>query len=399
VSKSMFDVIVVGARVSGAPTAMLLARKGYRVLLVDRATFPKDTMSTHLIHPPGMELLCRWGLGERVIASGCPPVTAYRLDGGAFVIAGAPRMAADAPHAYAPRRMVLDAILVDAAADAGAEVRQGFTVEGLLVEDGIVRGIKGHAGTGGSVEERARLVVGADGVHSPVARWVDAPVTHEVPALEALYYSYWSGFPTGGEFQLYQRGERGLGAIPTNDDLTVVVVAWPAEEFQANRTDLQGNYLRAFETEPSFMARAASGRQETRLVGALMHNFYRRSHGPGWVLVGDAGYHKDAVTAQGITDAFRDAERVTAAIDEASGAWGSLDDALSRYEAARDAETRAMFELTCQLASNDPPSDEEVELFASIGSRGDASRDFASVIAGTMRVEAFFDPANIQRYA
>jgi flavin-dependent dehydrogenase len=394
-----FDAIVVGARVAGAPTAMLLARRGYRVLLVDRATFPSDTMSTHLVHAPGMDLLHRWGLAERVIATGCPPVTGYRLDLGPFAIAGAPRGTEAAPHAFAPRRLLLDAILVDAAAEAGADVRQGVSVDGLVVEDGVVRGIRAHDRSGAPFEERARVVIGADGVHSSVARWVDAPMTHEVPALEALYYAYWSGFPADGEFQLYTRDQRGFGVIPTNDDLTVVVVTWPVDEFEANRKDLLGNYLRAFDLEPSLAARARAGKRETRLVGARMQNFYRRSHGTGWALIGDAGYHKDAVTAQGITDAFRDAENVSGALDDAFSGRRALDEALAAYERTRDESTGPMFDLTCQLASNDPPSDDEVELFASIASREDATQDFVSVLAGTMPVEAFFDPGNLERYA
>jgi len=394
-----FDAIVVGARVAGAPTAMLLARKGYRVLLVDRATFPSDTMSTHLIHAPGVAFLHRWGLVDRVADTGCPPVTAYRLDLGPFAIAGAPRGVEAVPHAFAPRRLLLDSILVDAATEAGADVRQGVSVDGLVVEDGVVRGIRAHDRSGAPFEERAHVVIGADGVHSSVARWIDAPMTHEVPALEALYYAYWSGFPADGEFQLYTRDRRGFGVIPTNDDLTVVVVTWPVDEFEANRNDLLGNYLRAFDADPSLAERARAGRRETRLVGAKMHNFYRRSHGPGWALIGDAGYHKDAVTAQGITDAFRDAEIVSSALDDAFAGRRSQDAVLTAYERTRDESTRPMFDLTCQLASNDPPSDDEVELFASIATREDATQDFVSVLAGTMPVEAFFDPANLERYA
>src|SRR5918996_1959221 len=121
-----YDAIVVGARVAGSPSAMLLARKGYRVLLVDRDAFPSDTISTHLIHSPGMAALQRWGLADQVVASGCPPVPTYRVDFGPFAIVGQPRLAAGAPGTYGPRRIVLDQILVDAAAKAGAEIRESF---------------------------------------------------------------------------------------------------------------------------------------------------------------------------------------------------------------------------------------------------------------------------------
>ena len=163
-----YDAIVVGARCAGSPTAMLLARRGHRVLLVDRATFPSDTISTHLIHPPGVASLERWGLLDPVIATGSPPIDTYAFDFGPFTIAGAPGTD-ETPVAYSPRRTVLDKLLVDAASEAGAEVRERFTVESLVVEDGRVVGIRGHSKGGKTVTELARVVIGADGRYSLVA--------------------------------------------------------------------------------------------------------------------------------------------------------------------------------------------------------------------------------------
>ena len=164
-----FDAIVVGARCAGSPTAMLLARKGYRVLVVDRATFPSDTISTHILHPLAVGALSRWGLLERLVATGCPPIHTYAFDFGPFTIAGAPGTD-KIPVAYCPRRTVLDKLLVDAAAESGAEIREGFVVEEIVIEDGRVVGIRGRSKHGGSVTERADVVVGADGRHSMVRR-------------------------------------------------------------------------------------------------------------------------------------------------------------------------------------------------------------------------------------
>src|SRR5215203_1689276 len=136
-----FDAIIVGARCAGSPLAMLLARKGYRVLVVDRATFPSDTVSTHILHPLGAKALSEWGLLDRLAASGCPPIHTYTFDFGPFTLAGAPGTS-DAPVAYCPRRTVLDKLLVDAAAEAGAEIREGFSVEDVLIEDGCTVGIR-----------------------------------------------------------------------------------------------------------------------------------------------------------------------------------------------------------------------------------------------------------------
>jgi 2-polyprenyl-6-methoxyphenol hydroxylase-like FAD-dependent oxidoreductase len=218
-----YDVIVVGARCAGSPISMLIARRGYDVLVVDRATFPSDTISTHLIHPPGLDALQRWGLLERVVATGCPRIHTYAFDLGPFVIEGAPGHA-QSPVSYAPRRTVLDKLLVDAAAEAGAEVREGFTVDEILIDDGRVTGIRGHDKAAQSVTERARVVIGADGINSFVARSVGAEQYNEKPRLEASYYSYWSGLPMNGRFEGYDRGDRAFAAWSTNDDLTLVIV-------------------------------------------------------------------------------------------------------------------------------------------------------------------------------
>jgi flavin-dependent dehydrogenase len=131
-----YDTIVIGARCAGSPTAMLLARKGYRVLLVDRATFPSDTVSTHVLHPLAVAALSRWGVLDRLAATGCPPINTYSFDFGPITIAGSPGTK-DAPVAYCPRHTILDKLLVDAAAEAGAEVREGFTVDRILIENGV----------------------------------------------------------------------------------------------------------------------------------------------------------------------------------------------------------------------------------------------------------------------
>jgi flavin-dependent dehydrogenase len=217
-----YDAIVVGARCAGSPTAMLLARNGYRVLVVDRASFPSDTLSTHFIHAPGVAALHRWGLLDQVIASGCPPVGGYSFDFGPITIAGTPRPSDGIATGYAPRRTVLDKILVDAADHAGAEVREHFTVDEVVIEDGTVVGIRGHGDDGKPVVERARVVIGADGRNSHVAKVVEPEHYNDKPMLQWSYYTYWSGLPIDS-FEIVVRPDRGWGAFPTNDGLTLVV--------------------------------------------------------------------------------------------------------------------------------------------------------------------------------
>jgi hypothetical protein len=190
--------------------------------------------------PAGRGLAAPLGLLERLTATGCPPIGTYAFDFGPFTISGVPGTD-DTPVAYGPRRTVLDKLLVDAAADAGAEVREGFTVQEVVVSDGRVTGIRGHGRDGGTVTEQAWVVVGADGRHSAVARAVAPEQYHERPPLLCGYYSYWSGLPMGGRFETWVRPERGFAAWPTHDDLTLVIGGWPYAELEANRDDIEGN--------------------------------------------------------------------------------------------------------------------------------------------------------------
>ena len=190
---------------------MLLARAGHRVLVVDRATFPSDTISTHLVHPPGVAALRRWGLLDRVTATGCPPIHTYSFDLGQLTITGSPGTA-DTPVAYAPRRTVLDKLLVDAASDAGAEVREGFTVSAVVFSDGRVTGVRGRDRDGRAVTEHARVVVGADGLHSLVARAVRPDQYHDKPRLQCSYYTYFSGLPMDGRYEVHLRPTTGAGS-------------------------------------------------------------------------------------------------------------------------------------------------------------------------------------------
>ena len=390
-----YDAIVVGARVAGSPTAMLLARKGYDVLLVDRASFPSDTISTHLIHPPGITALQRWGLLNKVVASGCPAVDTYAFDFGPFTLSGAPDP--DGTVAYGPRRTVLDKVLLDAAVEAGAEVREGFSVESMVHENDHVIGVRGHGKGSTTVTEHARVVIGADGRHSLVAQAVNPFQYHEKPPLLAAYYAYWSGLPMQGRFETYVRPNRGMAAWPTNDDLTVVIAGWPYAEFEANKKDIEGNFLKTYDLAPAFAERLRAGARETRFVGTAVPNFFRKPYGPGWALVGDAGYNKDFITAQGIHDAFRDAELCVTALDEAFGGTRSFDAAMADYQSRRDAQVLPMYEFTTELATLEPPPPELQQLLAAMAGNQDAMDGFAQVNGGVTSPAEFFSPANVAR--
>ena len=394
----MYDAIIVGARVAGSPLAMLLARKGYRVLLLDKARFPSDTISTHHIHQPGVARLKRWGLLEKVRASNVPPTTDIVFDVGPFALRATPPAYEGVAEAYAPRRKVLDKILVDAAVEAGAELREEFSVEELTTDGGAVTGVRGRGAKGPVVTESARIVVGADGARSAVARMVDAPVYNDRGMLTANYYSYWSGVELD-TVELHPRPGRMIVADKTNDGLVMVTVVRPKEEFDLARSNVEGEFMRALqESAPALAERVRAGRREERFSGTgFLPNLFRKPFGKGWALVGDAGYVKDPATAQGITNSFSHAEVLAEAIDSGLSGRGEMGEALAGYERRRNEEVMPMFEHTTQLARLAPPPQEMINLLEALrDDRREAGR-FLGTVTGTVPIQEFFSPENVGR--
>jgi flavin-dependent dehydrogenase len=387
----MYDVIIVGARVAGAATAMLLARRGLKVLAVDRARFPSDTLSTHQIQLPGVARLARWGLLDRL--GDTPPVRRLRFDPGPTVLAGTLPAHDGVDALYGPRRTLLDHVLVDAARAAGAEVREHETVRGLLTDNGTVTGIE----TSTVREEHARLVVGADGRHSLVAATVGAPRYHEKPNLTMAYYAYWEGVPlSGGE--IYGRDRLAIGAWPTNDGLVMTYVGAPVAEFPTFRRDPEGNLRRALDRAGDLGERVRAGRLVEHLRGTPeLPNFFRKPYGPGWALVGDAGYVLDPITAQGISDALRDAELLADAVAAGFGGVRPLDAALARYQRERDRSALPMYRFTTDLATLHPPRVEERVLFGALADHPERVGQFLGVLAGAVSVSDYMTPGNLLR--
>ena len=396
-AQGTYDAIVIGARCAGSPTAMLLARQGHRVLLVDKATFPSDTMSTHLVHPPGVAALKRWGLLDRLVDTGCPPVEKYSFDFGSVSVAGSPQPIDGEARAFGPRRTVLDKLLVDAAAEAGAEVREGFIVEEIVTDDGRVTGIRGRSKGGDSVVEKAKVVVGADGKHSLLVKAVEPEAYNERPSQLAMYYAYWSDLPVGGfETTIRAENRRGWAALPTHDGLTCMPFGWPVEEFAANKGDIEANFFKAIDLAPEFAERVRGAKRESKFVGsAELPGYFRKPFGPGWALVGDAGYHKNPITAMGINDAFRDAELVAGALDDASSGTRSFEDGMTSYQQTRDREAMPVYEFTFQFATMEPPPPEMQQLIGAMQGNQEAQDGFVSVQAATMPAPEFFAPENV----
>ena len=383
-----YDAIVVGARCSGAPTAMLLARRGWRVLVVDRATFPSDTLSNHIIHAPGVAALHRWGLLDRLVATGCPPIARYSLDFGPVVIGGNPRPVDGVDVAYAPRRTVLDELLVDAAREAGVEVREGCNVDEVLIDDDHVTVRCGRRA------EHARIVIGADGRNSRVAKAVGAFDYNTKPRLEYAYYTYFSGLTCGG-LENYIRPYRGFGVAPTHGGLTMIVMGWPYAEARAFKADVGGNFYKTLAQVPSFAARLNGATQEAPFMGGAVSGWLRKPYGHRYALVGDAAYNKDPITAQGITDAFHDAEGCSRAIDEWLAGGTPFESAMSAWHQERDARVTPLYEFTSQMATLEPPPPEMQQLLRAVSHHQEAMDDFVSVISGAISPMDFFSEANV----
>jgi flavin-dependent dehydrogenase len=289
---------------------------------------------------------------------------------------------------------------VDAAVDAGAELREAFTVEEVLIEDGLVTGIRGHAKGGDTVTERGRIVVGADGRHSLLVKPVEREQYNERPSRLALYYAYWSNLPVEGRFETTVRSEqhRGWAAVETNDGLTVVPFGWPVAEFHANRGDIEANMMEMFELAPQWAERIHGATRESKFIGsAELPGYFRKPYGPGWALVGDAGYHKNPITAMGINDAFSDTELLVRAIDDWLSETRSFDEGMAEYQATRDAEAGPIYEVTDGIAMLEPPPPEQQQLFGAMAGNQEAMDAFISVQAATLPAPEFFDPENVGR--
>jgi 2-polyprenyl-6-methoxyphenol hydroxylase-like FAD-dependent oxidoreductase len=345
-----YDVIVVGARLAGAATAMLLAREGLRVLAADRASFPSDTISSHQLQVPGGALL-----------------------------------------------PLLDSILVEAARQAGAEVRENFRVTQLTAWGGRVTGIRGAARGRPEVTEAASLVIGADGKRSLVAGAVAARRYRERPVRSFASYSYWAGVPVSGG-ELYQRPGRAVAVFPTNDELTMIYAAAQMTEFGSARADLEGHYLRTLDLCGDLGERVRSGSRAERLrTTPDQPNMFRCPHGPGWALAGDAGVVMDSVSAQGMTGALRDASYLSAAVVAGLGGSRPLAAALRDHQRCRDRAIGGMYDFTLSLAAFPAATPGQRSFLAAVAADQQETDRFLGAFAGIVPPEQYFTPRTAVR--
>jgi flavin-dependent dehydrogenase len=352
-----YDAIVVGARCAGSATAMLLARHGLRVLVLDRARYGTDTVSSHALMRGGVLQLQRWGVLDRVVAAGTPPVrrAVFHYPGN-DVTRISIKSAAGVDALYAPRRTVLDTVLADAAAAAGADVRFGMTVTELLQHpSGRVTGVSAIDRAGRRLHATGSLVIGADGVRSTVAAAVGAPLTRtaERPG-GAFVYGYWDGLPAEGYEWLYAPSA-SAGLIPTNDGQTLVFAGTTSRRLAALRkahpaAEVVGSLLT--EISPAVAARVSTASRPRHLKGfAGQSGYFRRPWGAGWALVGDAGGFEDPLSTHGMTDAFRDAELLARAVTSVFDGTTTETEAMAGYQATRDALATRLFDVVERIGA------------------------------------------------
>jgi menaquinone-9 beta-reductase len=393
---TQFDVVVVGARCAGSPLAAMLAGRGLRVCVVDRARFPSETPSTHIIQSCGTRVLDRLGVLDAVLTAGAVP-----LDRMTMVIDDAVRIEGTVERANNPhpslcvRRVTLDALLVDAAAAAGADVRTGVRVKSLITEGGRVTGVNT---TSGPIQ--ARLVVGADGRHSTVAALIGAREYHVASPGKAFAWGYFEQVrDRDGHARLARRGDLGFLASPTDGDLYMAAIGIDMAkqaEFHANR---EANFAAGIRAWPELADVLAGGRRVGPIrVLTNWHGYFREAAGPGWVLVGDAGHFKDPTPGQGIGDAFRQARRLAHAIEDGLGNT-EPDDAMQRWWRWRDDDAYEMHWLANDFGAPGAATPLTTRLMRDVAADPDATQRFFGVLNRDVRPSQLFTTPMVARAA
>lgn len=397
-----FDAIVVGARIAGSATALRLARRGWRVLLLDAARFPSDTLSTHLLWSDALAAFDRLGLLPAVLATDAPPLAYTRLIYGALCNEAPLPTRGGYPPLLSVRRIVLDDLLVARArATPGITLREGVSLSELLWEDGAVVGVRGDVRRGERETFRGRIVIGADGRHSIVARLVGAATYDTVPPLLATYYAYFRDVAPNDPplLEVYRDAERGYGYLfPCDGGLWTLALSFPQARFAAVRRDHERGLAEQLARKPALAARLARATRigPWRGAGDLV-NFFRVPGGRGWALVGDAGYHRDPITARGIPDALHGAELLAGALAAVFQGQRQLSDALVEYQATRDALVRPLYDFTRDRPPPGVAAGEWERYLARVLTDPAHLSAFMGFMAGAVASRDFYSAAAVQR--
>ncbi len=393
------DVIVVGTRCAGSALAIQLARAGQQVVAVDKAEFPSDTPSTHFFQVEGLLVLQRLGVLDQLLATGAPAISHVAGAVDDIIFGGPWPLRPDDPAgAMCVRRPVLDTILVAAARDAGVDVRTGTTVRDLVWESDRVVGARVEAG-GQTEELRARVVVGADGRSSTVARLVGARRYHETPSPRVFTWAYFDGgvVESPPRSYLVRRGDSFVIAAPCDDGRFMVVAGAGRERFEPEfGRSPQALFDGVLADVPEVAKLVEGASRDGRLHSMARYDgFMRESAGPGWVLVGDAGHFKDPTLGQGISDAFRQSETLAPAILDGLTGRRDLDAALQDWWAWRDKDAFEKHWFSSDFGRAGSTSALELEVIGRLASTRKGQEQFVDLFNHRVRPSQVLTPARL----
>lgn len=392
-----FDVLIVGARCAGSPLATFLKRAGLSVCVIDQAGFPSDTLSTHMFQASGMEVLGKLGVMDAVRASGAPPLSNCYMKFEDVDMSGSARMRETDPGMamLCVRRISLDIHLVEKAKEEGVDVRLHTRVTRLIKKDERVSGVNVVDRKGDSYAIKADLVVGADGRNSTIARLTGARRYHVIPSERISTWAYFRGVPNQGDRKLYyhRRGDDFIVAAPADDNL-FLVVSCPSEEFFDDyKTDSEGSFNRAVAGCEPVADLLAHAKRETRFRGLRrFEGFFREATGPGWVLVGDSGHFKDPTPGQGISDALRQVDKLSAAIIRGFSNPKERDSALKRWWQWRDSDSIQHYWFCSDIGKSGPVSPARLELLRRIAESDELRKDFLDIFIHRKYPRQLFGP-------
>lgn len=396
------DVVVVGARCAGSTVAQFLRRRGVEVCLLDRATFPRDTISTHMFQFTGAAVLAELGVLSDLQATGAPAHREYAITvDGIDLTQALDRVAPDPPGGYSIRRHLLDAILLRSAREAGVDVRESARVTALLHDHRQrVCGVVAEDELG-PFEIRASVVVGADGRASTVAKLVGAKAYDVRPNERFACWGYFEGYAPEpvARMHFHKIRENAFFAWPSDSGLLTVIVMPPKSQSASFLANESANFSQLV----SQCGPIAAQLDGATRVGGLRRlqkypGYFRCSAGPGWVLVGDAGHFKDPILGQGMSDAFRQSRELATAI--ASGLEGSvpIDDSLQRWWRWRDSDARQMYWLAQDQGSTRPLQALDRALLTEVSNDPVLRRRFVvDVLAHRCAPTAVFTPSLVGR--
>ena len=388
------DAVIVGARCAGSTLAIALAERGWDVLVVDRDTFPSETVSTHFLYPNTVSRLDQLGVLDRLHSRHEVPYVANRIVGLGHEIAGTFTPVEGFDRSIGPRRSALDEAIVDTVLAAGAEGRFGERVVDLIgtgTDDDPVSGVVLESGD----RVKAPWVFGADGRGSIVAGKLGLEKERTQQGELAFLFGYWRGIPDNGYMTLLARDDALGNRWAIEDGLTMLIAGGDAESTKGSTDERHRNYLDQLSRmpeliEPEIMERAELVTDITVAPESLMRGFFRRATGPGWALLGDACHFKHPATAQGINDAVEQAIHIA---DHLSRTGGSLDG----YEEWRD--QRAAEHYDWSFAWGRFPRPETAEpLFRAWASEADAGQDLRDTFTRRLEPSQLMTPDRLARW-